>query len=93
MGVAAKICDLQNSGFVNDAKECVQERLFFCGVIEHGSQGIDLITRGYLGKAQSGGGRNAGPSLQSSPHKRGEAESCVASDVFFVEKKRLISFH
>jgi hypothetical protein len=55
MGVAAEICDLQSFGFVNDAKECAQEQLLFCGVIERGSQETDLITRGFLGKAHSGG--------------------------------------
>jgi hypothetical protein len=67
MGVAVEICDLQNFGFVNDAKECAQEQLLFCGVLERGSQGIDLITRGCLGKAQSGGGRSAAPHLNPLP--------------------------
>jgi hypothetical protein len=47
-GADAETCNLQNFGFVNDAKECAQERLLFCGVPERGSLRTDLMIKGYL---------------------------------------------
>jgi hypothetical protein len=41
----AEICNPQNFGSVNVAKERVQGRLLFCEVIERGSHGIDFISR------------------------------------------------
>jgi hypothetical protein len=41
----AEICNLQNFGFVNGAKECAQELLLFCGVTERGSLKIDLMIK------------------------------------------------
>jgi hypothetical protein len=47
-GADAETCNLQNSGFVDDAKECAQERLPFFGVPERGSLRTDLMIKGWL---------------------------------------------
>jgi hypothetical protein len=47
-GADAKTCNLQNFGSADDAKECAQERLLFCGVTERGSSKNDLMIKGWL---------------------------------------------
>jgi hypothetical protein len=48
MGAGVEICNLQNFGSANAAKECVQERLLSSVATERGSQISDLMTKAYL---------------------------------------------